>query len=103
MLTPSDAGHLDTGHVFKTLDMYLNCHTSFSFKYGTLSQEALFDEARRCGVHKIVLTEINNTSSYIEMVRHCEENKADFRLELALGVEFRRGSKLLYVPVPLNT
>jgi len=43
--------------------MYLNCHTGFSFKYGTLTIKELFDEARRCGVHKLVLTEINNTAS----------------------------------------
>ena len=56
--------------------MYLNCHTAFSFKYGTLQVHDLFNEARRCDVHKLVLTEINNTSSYIEMLRLCAENLA---------------------------
>src|SRR5690606_37989552 len=54
--------------------MYLNCHTAFSFKYGTLPVQRLFDEARKNGVHKLVLTEINNTASYIEMLRLCAEN-----------------------------
>ncbi len=50
--------------------MYLNCHTGFSFKYGTLPIEGLFNEAKRCGVHKLVLTEIHNTASYMEMLRY---------------------------------
>ena len=49
--------------------MYLNTHTAFSFKYGTLTVQQLFDEAKRCGVHKLMLTEINNTASYIELLR----------------------------------
>jgi DNA polymerase III alpha subunit len=40
--------------------VYLNCHTGLSFKYGTLPSKALFNEAKRCGVHKLALTEINN-------------------------------------------
>ncbi|MFM7430436.1 MAG: PHP domain-containing protein, partial [Flammeovirgaceae bacterium] len=54
--------------------MYLNCHTGFSFKYGTLPIKTLFEEARRCGVHKLAITEINNVSSYLEMLRQCHEN-----------------------------
>ncbi len=82
--------------------MYLNCHTSFSFKYGTLSPEDLFNEARRCGVHKLLLTEINTTSSYIEMLRLCEENKGDYDLEIALGIEFRKENKLLFIALAKN-
>ncbi|MBX2947027.1 MAG: DNA polymerase III subunit alpha [Cyclobacteriaceae bacterium] len=90
--------------------MFLNCHTAFSFKYGTLPVEKLFDEARRCGVHKLVLTEINNTASYIEMLRLCEERKpgsplaADkmYDLEIAVGIEFRQGHELLYITIAQN-
>lgn len=88
--------------------MYLNCHTSLSFKYGTLSVEELFAEAKRCGVRKLALTEINNTCSYIEMLRVCDQNRAvgnglnrfggeAYDLEIAVGIEFRRESQLLYV------
>lgn len=95
--------------------MYLNCHTAFSFKYGTLTPERLFSEARRCGVRKLVLTEINNTASYIEMLRICAENtaagcseelshvdKESYRLEIAAGIEFRRDNKLLYIAIAEN-
>ncbi len=94
--------------------MYLNCHTAFSFKYGTLQVQALFDEARRCGVHKLVLTEINNVASYIEMLRLCRENapvkgstlttfgKEGYTLDIALGIEFRNDHELLYIVIAKN-
>jgi len=94
--------------------MYINCHTAFSFKYGTLQVEDLFNEAKRCGVHKLILTEINNTASYIEMLRLCEEKtpidgtgltgfgKEAYQLEIGVGVEFRKGSQLLFVAIAKN-
>lgn len=93
--------------------MYLNCHTGFSFKWGTLPPQALFDEAKRCGVHKLVLTEIGNTASYLEMLRICEKNrekengltafgKEAYNLDIAVGIEFRRGHELQYIAIAQN-
>ena len=82
--------------------MYLNCHTFFSFKYGTLSPKALFEQARLHQVKKLVLTDINNTSAYIEMLRICNEERENYNLELALGIEFRRDEKLLFLGVARN-
>lgn len=93
--------------------MFLNCHTAFSFKYGMMPVKQLFEEAKRCGVHKLVLTEINNTASYIEMLRLCAENaplrdnltkygKEPYALEIAVGIEFRRGHELLYIAIAKN-
>ena len=102
--------------------MYLNCHTGFSFKYGTLPIKKLFEEAKRCGIHKLALTEINNVSSYLEMLRICDENKPvvtqDFEsppngltkfgkipydLDIAVGIEFRsEENELLYLIIAKN-
>jgi DNA polymerase-3 subunit alpha len=90
--------------------MFLNCHTAFSFKYGTLPVDKLFEEARKCGVHKLILTEINNTASYIEMLRLCEERKPSsplagehpYALEIGVGIEFRDGHELLYIILAQN-
>jgi DNA-directed DNA polymerase III PolC len=93
--------------------MFLNCHTSLSFKYGTLSIAELFEEAVRCGVHKLVLTEINNTGSYLEMLRVCADHAPGsdglnkfghrgHRLEIAVGIEFRREQELLYIGIARN-
>ena len=93
--------------------MYLNCHTGYSFKYGTLPIKTLFEEAKRCGVHKLVLTEINNTASYLETLRICEENrpcedgrtkynKEAYSLDIAVGIEFRIENELLYIAIAKN-
>ena len=93
--------------------MYINCHTALSFKYGTMTVQELFDEARRCGIRKLVLTEINNTASYIEMLRLCKKSKAvegqvsaygegPYELEIAVGVEFRQGHELRYIAIAKN-
>jgi DNA-directed DNA polymerase III PolC len=93
--------------------MYLNCHTGFSFKYGTLPVRQLFEEAKRCGIKKLALTEINNTASYMEMLRLCQEylpmangktkfDKEPYELEIAVGIEFRRDHELLYIALAKN-
>ena len=93
--------------------MYLNCHTGFSFKYGTLPIEGLFNEAKRCGVHKLVLTEIHNTASYMEMLRICAKNREDkngftkfgkepYDLDIAVGIEFKKEDELLYIGIAKN-
>ncbi|MCG8306860.1 MAG: DNA polymerase III subunit alpha [Cytophagales bacterium] len=82
--------------------MYINCHSYFSFLYGTLSPQELFDEAQRHRVKKMVLTDINNTSAYIELLRICNENRGDYDLQIALGIEFREGAELLYIGIAAN-
>lgn len=97
----------------KTTGLLLNCHTGFSFKYGTMPVRELFNEARRCGVRKLVLTEINNTASYMEMLRICSKNLPDqtgqtafgepgYKLEIAVGVEFRKDDALFYIAIAKN-
>ena len=93
--------------------MYLNCHTGFSFKYGTLPVKTLFEEAKRYSIHKLALTEINNTSSYLEMLRICDERKPRangltkfgkpaYELDIAVGVEFRNNNEFLYIAIAKN-
>ena len=82
--------------------MYLNCHSFFSFKYGTLSPEALFREAQKNNVRKLVLSDINNTSALIEMLRICKENAGDFTLDIIPGIEFRTDTKLLYIAIAMH-
>jgi DNA-directed DNA polymerase III PolC len=82
--------------------MFLNCHSWFSFKYGTLSPERLFEEAKRCGVHKLILTEINNTASYIELLRIIGERKEEFHLTIGLGIEFRENNLLHFITIAKN-
>ncbi len=82
--------------------MYFNCHTHFSFKYGTLSVKDLYETAMKCRVRKLILTDINNTSGYIELLRIIRENNELYPLEVALGIEFRRDNQLLYIGLARN-
>ncbi len=82
--------------------MYFNCHTYYSFKYGTLSVEQLFEEARRCGIKKLILTDINNTAAYIEMLRVCRENREKYDLEIAVGIEFHQDDRLQFIALARN-
>ncbi|MBV6644593.1 MAG: DNA polymerase III subunit alpha, partial [Cyclobacteriaceae bacterium] len=82
--------------------LYINCHTYFSFKYGTLSVKDLFEEARKNHIHKLILTDINNTSGYIELLRICKERRNEWDLEIGLGIEFRENDELLYIGLARN-
>ncbi len=82
--------------------MYLNCHTYFSLKYGTMSPEELWQIAHQHKVRKFILTDINNTSGYIDFYRICQERKDTFEIEFALGIEFREDEKLLYIGIAQN-
>lgn len=90
--------------------MYLNCHTVFSFRYGTLHPEQLIREAIAHGIDRITVTDINTTAAVIETVRLCAQHRKDaeeangppFQLEVAAGVEFRRDDVLLYVALARN-
>jgi DNA polymerase-3 subunit alpha len=54
--------------------MYLNCHSYYSLRYGTLSIEKLVETAKVCGVTTLALTDINNSSGIVEFVNTCREN-----------------------------
>lgn len=82
--------------------MFLNVHTFHSFKYGTLSPEDLFKEARSLGIHKLAITEINNTGSYIEMLRIIREYSDEYQLEIAVGMEFRQDHQLRFIALACN-
>ncbi|MFM8348907.1 MAG: PHP domain-containing protein [Bacteroidota bacterium] len=79
--------------------MYLNCHTAFSFKYGTLTPASLVEQAQQCGVSKLIVTEINNTASLIELLRLTGGGNGP---EIATGMEFREAGRLLYVMLAEN-
>ena len=59
--------------------MFLNCHTYYSLRYGTLSPEELVERAKRWGIATLALTDINNTSCACEFVRRCRARRQDGR------------------------
>ena len=78
--------------------MYLNGHTYFSLRYGTLSPAALVKAAEEHGVKTLVLTDINNTSCSHAFIRECRKQ----RIKPVLGIEFRKENRLLYIGIARN-
>lgn len=54
--------------------MYLNCHTYFSLRFGTLSPKDLAVGAFAMDTDSVVLTDINNTSAVPEFYFECRKN-----------------------------
>jgi DNA polymerase-3 subunit alpha len=78
--------------------MLLNCHTQYSFCYGTLSIEELLKEIKDNGYDSFVVTDINNTSACIETVRLA----AGHGLKPIVGIDFRNGMQQKYVGIARN-
>ncbi len=78
--------------------MYLNCHTYYSMRYGTLSPEQLVAESAKRKITALTLTDINNTSACFDFVRVCRQQN----IHPMIGIEFRKGNKLLYIGIAKN-
>ncbi|RCH56868.1 DNA polymerase III subunit alpha [Mucilaginibacter hurinus] len=75
--------------------MYLNVHSQYSLRYGTMSIPALVEEAIACGVTQMVLTDINNSTGIMEFMRECDEKG----IKPIAGLEFRKDKRLLYMGI----
>ena len=79
--------------------MYLNCHTYYSLRYGTLSPARLVEEAARLGIDSLALTDINNTTGTIDFVSECRKHG----IKSIGGIEFRNEEhRLLYTTISVN-
>lgn len=78
--------------------MILNAKSNYSLRFGTLSIDALIDEALRNNYDELALTDINNTSGMLSFVKRCQENG----IRPIAGAEFRQGDELLYVAIARN-
>ncbi len=78
--------------------MYLNCHSYYSLRYGTLTVERLSELAAAAGVQRMVMTDINNTTGMPDFVRECRSRG----ITPAAGIEFRDGNTLLYIGIARN-
>jgi DNA polymerase-3 subunit alpha len=78
--------------------MYLNCHSYYSLRYGTLRIDELVGEAKKHGVDVLALTDINNSTGTIDFVKACKAGG----IKPVAGIEFRRNGKLLYIGIARN-
>ncbi|GAF03014.1 DNA polymerase III subunit alpha [Saccharicrinis fermentans] len=79
--------------------MLLNCHSYYSFKYGTLSVEELLTEASSGGHNSIALTDINNTAVSLDFVRQAKEHN----IRPIVGADIRNGVQQQFVAIAKNT
>ncbi len=73
--------------------MYLNTHTYYSLRYGTIKPEELLQHAVKNGVEAIALTDINSTSSNLDFVRLAVK----YAVKPVLGVDFRNGVQQQFI------
>ncbi|MFT7113649.1 MAG: DNA-directed DNA polymerase III PolC [Candidatus Azotimanducaceae bacterium] len=78
--------------------MYLNCHTYYSLKYGSISPNELLNECKNQEIERISITDINNTSATLELIR----NGAEKGITVIPGIDFRNGAEQLFVGIAKN-
>jgi DNA-directed DNA polymerase III PolC len=79
--------------------MYLNCHSYYSLRYGTISIEDLVAEAKKNQADTLALTDINNSMGTIDFVKECRING----IRPIAGIEFRdEKHRLLYTAIASN-
>lgn len=94
--------------------MFLNVHSRYSLRYGTMDIKALIATARANNIHEMVLTDINNSTGAMEFIRLCRKEtkgeiaedggiiKIPYQIKPIIGIEFRRDNQLLYIGIAKN-
>ncbi|MFD2286772.1 DNA polymerase III subunit alpha [Pedobacter petrophilus] len=94
--------------------MFLNVHSSYSLKYGTMDIPTIVSNARALGIRQMVLTDINNSSGAIEFIRECfkqgvakapdevQAGNIPYQLKPIAGIEFHKEGQLLYFGIAKN-
>ncbi|OOG68598.1 DNA polymerase III subunit alpha [Algoriphagus sp. A40] len=78
--------------------MFLNCHSHFSFKYGTMSVEALIAEAKSKKLNSLALTDINCTAGIFPFIRAAQTTG----IHPIVGIDFRNGMRRQYIGLARN-
>ena len=78
--------------------MYLNNHSYYSLRYGTLKPIELVEQGVNWCLKEMVLTDINNTSASLDFVQIATKKK----IKPILGVDFRNGAKQQFIMLAAN-
>ncbi|TXG35121.1 DNA polymerase III subunit alpha [Seonamhaeicola maritimus] len=78
--------------------MFLNNHSYYSLRYGTMAEEELLALAQDYGRNIFPLTDINNTSGCLNFIRRAPE----YAITPVVGVDFRNKAQQCYVCLALN-
>lgn len=78
--------------------MFLNTHSAYSLRFGIMTPEKLLEEAKAKGVHSFVLSDINNTSGWFELLADAKK----FNIDVKCGIEFKNGNQTLFIGIAKN-
>jgi DNA-directed DNA polymerase III PolC len=78
--------------------MFLNCHSYYSLRYGTIPLKQLVTIAKDFHTHALALTDINNSTGVYDFVQTCI--KAN--IKPIVGVEFRQDNHLRFIALAKN-
>jgi len=78
--------------------MYLNTHTYYSLRYGTIKPEELLEIAKSKGLKTFALTDINSTTACIDFVRLSTK----YKIKPIVGVDFRNGVQQEFILLARN-
>lgn len=78
--------------------MYINTHTYYSLRYGTFSPEILLELAQDNGIDSFVLSDINNTSACLHLLREAPK----YNIRPLLGIDFRNGIEQCFIAIAKN-
>lgn len=78
--------------------MFLNSHTYYSLRYGTLNIKELLSFSAKKNIKSLCLTDINNTSACMDFVRLAPQ----YNIKPILGVDFRNKAKQEFVILAKN-
>jgi len=78
--------------------LFLNCHSYYSLRHGTLPVEDLVGLAHKHKIGALALTDINNSSGVPDFVKAC----LNAGIKPITGIEFRQNDELLYVGLARN-
>lgn len=73
--------------------MFLNSHTYYSLRYGTLTPLELLEYFQKTAVTHFALTDINNTSACMDILRLAPK----YNVKPAIGVDFRNGAQQEFI------
>lgn len=78
--------------------MYLNTHTYYSLRYGTIKPVELLALAKENGLSKFAITDINNTSACLEILREAPR----FGVKPVFGIDFRKDIDQKFIAIAKN-
>ena len=78
--------------------MFLNCHTYYSLRYGTLSPKELLQHFQKEKIARFAITDINTTSACLDILRLASE----YGVKPTVGVDFRNGAQQQFIMLAQN-